>query len=297
MMKTETLAKIAVAYSGLVWGLFWIPLRELEKVGIAGVWATLVFYLVPAVLLLPVFAWRWRRHVEGGLWLVLLGLSTSVPLALYSFAMLYTEVVDAMLLFYLTPMWSTVLGRIFLGERITALRAMSIGIALLGMVVILGGSGGWPIPDSFGDWAALGSGFGWSVASVLLRLGNTNHALELTTQNFLWSAVAMILAAALFAQTPAPALGQAAAQLWWLVPTIVVVVMTGVYTSMWGAPLLSPAVVGLLFMTEISVGTVTAALWAGEPFGWRELTGVALISLAGVLESVVEVWRRGLARS
>jgi hypothetical protein len=48
-------------------------------------------------------------------------------------------------------------------------------------------------------------------------------------------------------------------------------------------------------MTEISVGTVTAALWAGEPFGLREITGVLLISIAGLAESVPlpPAWRRG----
>jgi len=43
-------------------------------------------------------------------------------------------------------------------------------------------------------------------------------------------------------------------------------------------------VVGLLFMTEVSVGAITAAIWAGEPFGWRELAGVVLISMAGLSE-------------
>ena len=39
-------------------------------------------------------------------------------------------------------------------------------------------------------------------------------------------------------------------------------------------------------MTEISVGTVTAALWAGEPFGAREIIGILLISGAGLVESL-----------
>ena len=45
-----------------------------------------------------------------------------------------------------------------------------------------------------------------------------------------------------------------------------------------------PGAVGLLFMTEISVGTVTAAIWADEPFGLREITGVVLVTLAGFTE-------------
>ena len=53
---------------------------------------------------------------------------------------------------------------------------------------------------------------------------------------------------------------------------------------------LNPGVVGLLFMTEISVGTTTAALFAGEPFGLREITGVILITLAGISEPIYQFW-------
>ena len=76
-----------------------------------------------------------------------------------------------------------------------------------------------------------------------------------------------------------------------LVPAILLVVMTGVYASMWGTPKLNPGLVGLLFMTEISVGAITAALWSGDPFGWREVIGIILISAAGMMESLWELWR------
>ena len=45
-----------------------------------------------------------------------------LALTLYTFAFIYTEVVRAMLLFYLTPVWSTVLARLVLGDAITSLR-------------------------------------------------------------------------------------------------------------------------------------------------------------------------------
>ena len=92
--------------------------------------------------------------------------------------------------------------------------------------------------------------------------------------------------------TTSPPLAVYLAQLPWLVPTVLAVVMTGVYASMWGTPKLNPGLVGLLFMTEISVGAITAALWSGDPFGWREVIGIILISGAGVLESLWEMWRR-----
>ncbi len=171
------------------------------------------------------------------------------------------------------------------------MRCIAIALAILGIMVIFGIDERLPWPENAGDWAALASGLGWAVASVLLRFDRGTDALELTVQNFLWSAIAIAVIAVVFAAAPAPSLPLVAAQLWWLVPTMIVVVMTGVYAALWGAPKLSPGLVGLLFMTEISVGAITAAIWSGDPFGMREVIGIVLISLAGILESVIDIWR------
>lgn len=219
---------------------------------------------------------------------MVIGLSTSVPLVLYSLAVLNTNVIRAMMLFYLSPVWSTLLERAVMKQPITALRWTGIAIAFAGMLVIFHGESSLPMPQNGGDWAALAAGFGWSVSTVLLRLGRHHRAIDLMVQNFLWSALAMILVVIAVGGHETPPLQLALAQMWWLAPVVLTVVISGVYTSMWGAPKLSPGIAGLLYMTEISAGTITAALWAGEPFGWREVVGVILISLAGVLESAVE---------
>lgn len=293
-MKTETLAKLACAYSGLVWGLFWIPIRALSGAGIDGLWATLFFYAVPFALVLPLLVLRWRPAVSGGLWLQILGLVPALSLVLYSVSILYTDVVRATLLFYLTPLWSTLLARLFLGEPITPLRWLAMAIAIIGMLVIFHADSGIPLPEQTGDWLALFSGFLWSVASILLRADKGTPAVDLLIQNFLWSALVALALLVAFGPglTASPPLDVYLAQLPWLIPTVLVVVMTGVYASMWGTPKLNPGLVGLLFMTEISVGAITAALWSGDPFGWREVIGIILISGAGVLESLWEMWRR-----
>jgi drug/metabolite transporter (DMT)-like permease len=298
-VKTETLAKLACAFSGLVWGLFWIPIRALAEAGIAGVWATLLFYAVPFMLVLPLAIWRWRHTAAGGLWLQTLGLTAAVSLVLYSVSMLYTDVVRAMLLFYLTPLWSTLLARMLLGEPITRLRWLAMALGLAGMLVIFKADIGIPLPQRSGDWLALISGLLWSAASVLFRIDKGTPTIELFTQNFIWSAIVALVFVLIvhpdFATSPP--LSAYVAQLPWLVPVIVVVVMSGVYASMWGAPKLNPGIVGLLFMTEISVGAITAALWSGDPCGWREVIGIVLITAAGVIESVWDLLARGARMS
>ncbi len=297
-LSIETRAKLACAYSGLVWGLFWIPLRQLQQAGINDHWAALIFYLIPFALAAVLVPFRWRSLAQGGLDLQLKAFLPALSLVVYSFAFFHTTVMRAMLLFYLTPVWSALLGRWILGEPITPVRWFSMALGFAGMFVLIGNGLSISAPLSLGDWLAALSGVGWALAAVILRLGKRYHALDLTIVDFVFAA---IIAAALFvafagSAGPAPQLDLLARILPWLIPGMLAVVATGVYASMWGVPYLNPAVVGLLFMTEISVGSITAALWSGEPFGPRELAGVLLITAAGTAEGVWEVWQKARAR-
>jgi drug/metabolite transporter (DMT)-like permease len=73
-------------------------------------------------------------------------------------------------------------------------------------------------------------------------------------------------------------------ELIWLIPFCGFVVVPAAFSTVYGPSQLSPGVSGLLFMTEISVTAVSAAIFSGEPFGWRECAGVALITVAGMME-------------
>lgn len=286
--RTETQAKLACAFAGVVWGLFWIPLRTLGDTGITGAWASVMLFFWPFVLLLPLAAWRWRRIMRGGARLQVTGLITATSLVLYADALIYTEVIRAMLLFYLTPVWSTLLARIILKEPITPARWVAIGLGFAGIVVIFGVDTGIPWPRNLGDWMGLASGMVWAVAAVRMRGDSENHAVEFTTIQFGWATLLALGIAFLpiAGAGPAPELERVAGVLPWLLPVVLLVVIPGTFAAMWGTALLSPGIVGLLFMTEISVGAVTAALWAGEPFGAREIIGVLLISGAGLAESL-----------
>jgi drug/metabolite transporter (DMT)-like permease len=294
-INEATLAKLAVAYSGFAWGLFWLPLRALDGAGIHGLWAVILFQALPGLLLLPVLALRWRQAHSHRATLMLLGLATAVPMVLYSASLLATDILRAMVLFYMMPVWSTVLDRLVFGTRVNPVRLAAIALAFAAMAIMFGEGVGLPLPRNAGDVMALAAGFLWSLATVLLRRGEDQSPLDLAGHFFLWSSLLATGLVAL-APLPAPPLALVAAQLWWLVPSLAVVVMTGVYASMWGAPKISPGLSGLLYMTEISAGTITAALWSGEAFGWREAVGVALITLVGALEGLIDVWRVSTAR-
>lgn len=294
VLSLETRAKLACAYSGMVWGVFWIPLRFVEAAGIKGAWSSVLFFLVPSLVLIPYqLIFRLGPVLRGGRQMQGTALLAALSLGFYALAVLYTEVIRAMLLFYLTPLWSTLLARAVLGEPITPVRWIAMGLAFAGMLVIFGIDLGAPWPRNIGDWMGLASGVLWAVTAVRLRSDRGNHPVEITAW-YLFYSLLLSLAVALIdfnGRSPLPDFSVAATTFAWVVPVLLIVIVPGAVAAMWGPKFLDPGIVGLLFMTEIIVGTTTVALWAGEPFGAREITGVVLIAGGAVIESVVQFWR------
>ncbi|MDC0912637.1 DMT family transporter [Paracoccaceae bacterium] len=287
----EVKAKFACLYAGAVWGLFWIPLRALEEAGIHGLWITVVYFLIPTICLTPVTLKRWKHVKKGGLSLQLTAMLSGGALLLYSTSIVYTDVVRAMLLFYLTPIWATILARIFLNDAITPSRIVAMAMAILGMLTIFGLGAQFPIPQNIGDWLGIASGILWAIAMVRLRMSESHSAIELTAGFFQWSLIFSASAAFLLARTYIPKVEQALPALPLLLIFMALLVLPGTYASLWGPKYLSPGIVGLLFMTEIVVGAISVALLAGEPFGIRELTGVLLIAGASMLEPLLALRR------
>lgn len=176
---------LACLYAGAVWGLFWIPLRALEDAGLHGLWITVVYFLVPTIGLLPVTLWRWRHVRAGGIQLQLTALISGGALLLYSTSIVYTDVVRAILLFYLTPVWATILARIYLGDRIKMIRIIAMVLAIFGMLTIFGLGAQFPMPRNIGDWLGLAAGFVWAIAMVRIRQAEDHSAIELTVGFFI----------------------------------------------------------------------------------------------------------------
>ena len=296
-LSLKAKASLACAYSGVAWGLFWIPLRGMDSAGVTDAWATVMFYGVPLLLFSPWILVNWRRILNCGWQMQFIGIATGVALAFYSAALLYTEVVRALVIYYTTPVWSLLLARIVLGEKITMARVLAIAFGLTGMLVMFGIDTGFPWPKNIGDWMALIGAMGWAVAAVLLRKDDGTRSMEICSVYFVYGVIAAVLLALspMAGDLEIPSWSTFVGVLPWSIP-IAIIVIPGAYAAFWGAPHLNPGVVGLLFMTELSVGGITAAIWANEPLGVRELTGIGLITLAGISEFIYAPMRRALWR-
>jgi drug/metabolite transporter (DMT)-like permease len=295
LLQSDAAASLAVALSGAFWGLFWIPLRALEHQGFAGNWTNVTLYAAASLLLLP-FLWLRRRPRRRDLpQLLVIGVFSGLGFALWNNSLLYGAVVRVTLLFYLTPVWSTILGAIFLRDPIGPLRLLSILLGIAGASMVLKFEGVFPVPRDAAEWCALASGVCFALATVYIRKSHDVGALEKTFANQAFAAPFALLflivlpapaptAAALLAGLPLILLACV-----WLVPVMLLIV--------WGSGRLDPGRVAILLLLEVLASAASAALLTDEPFGWREMTGCLLILGAGLVEGLDQLHASGRKRA
>lgn len=289
MRTPSSLASLIVISVGALWGVYWIPLRALDTIAAAGPWTTFAVLVLACAVLAPA-AWRARERLRATSRMALASLILGgASFALYSNGLLYGQVAVVILLFYLTPVWSTLIARLWLGWPVSRWRYGAIALGLIGIALVLHGShDGLPLPHTLGDWFGLASGFLWALASTGIHVHSRTRPME---TNFIFCAgaavMALVLALALGLDTPpqiAPADYAETAGwvlliggLWWA---------TSLTAFIWATLVLEPARIGILLMSEVVVGAVSAALFAGEPFGTQMMIGTALVIAAGLLETL-----------
>ena len=271
-----------IAISGALWGLYWIPVRHLEDRGVGVVWMTLGLFLVALAMFVPVLVRHPPARAVFTPRMLVTGLLTGGSFVLYSVSIVLTEVVTAILLFYLSPVWATVLGRLLLGERFTVSRLAALVLGLGGLWVVLGGESGLPLPRNLGDWCALTAGVTWAFGTLRVHQDAAVSPIAHTGALFVGGTVVIAILALLPAlEAPVPAVTAPAAAIVLAVAVLSVLSAGGI---LWGARLISPGRAGLLLMMEVITGLASAALLAGEPFGMVQVVGSTLIMAAALAE-------------
>ncbi|NOD83155.1 MULTISPECIES: DMT family transporter [unclassified Ruegeria] len=281
----STRASIVLVTGGALWGLYWIPVRFFFDQGLTGPWSGIAMYCAALIALIP-FVWSDRRMLARQ-WrdLMLSGMFTGAAFGLYSISLVYTDVVRSILLFYLTPIWGTILGVVFLKERLSLMRLAGLICGLGGLFVVLGGAGFVPWPQNLGDWLALASGICWALGTLgLYKAGSmtiSGQVFAFVIGALLLSLVSLLM---LGGQTLPNITGEESIRIAGYAMLSTFYVLPMIYMTIWPATKLSPAKVGLLLMSEVVVGIASAAALSGEPFGLREFLGAILIVSAAVVE-------------
>ena len=276
---------LGIAFSSALWGLFWIPVRAIEEAGISVQWTGPVLFACVSLIFLPIALMRWRVLRQAGPGLILTGLLPGTAFAFYAVSFNMTDVVHALLLFYVSPIWSTLLGLLLLGERLNLNRVAALIMGLGGLAVVLGDGVSFPWPRQMGDWFALASGLCWSFASVRLFKGGSTFIFEKTFAFIAGSFVVGVVLALLPLGIENALPDMASLKHGWLwIAGVALFLLPATWLTIWPTTVLSPARIGILFMTEAIVGIGSAAWLTDEPFGSREILGTALIMGAALVE-------------
>ena len=152
---------LAATGAAAMWGLWWIPIRTLESYGLHGAWAGIAMNGGALALLVPAVTGRGirleRRALVGA---VLAGVAVST----YSAALNYTDVVRAVLLFYLAPVWSKLIEWLWLKMPWHKSTGVALAAALIGAWLVLGGEVGSGALNS-GDVLSVVSGIAWAAGA------------------------------------------------------------------------------------------------------------------------------------
>jgi drug/metabolite transporter (DMT)-like permease len=284
------LAALALTFNAFTWGVSWWPFRWLQERGLHALWATVLVYAV-AVLLISLWqprAWSQLWRTPSLWWLVLAAGTTN---AAFNTAVTIGDVVRVVLLFYLMPLWAVLLARVLLGERLTALAALRVGLALAGAAIVLwpADGSGWPMPTSTAEALALLGGFAFALNNVMLR--REAHRPESARALAMFAGGTLVsLGAALWLGglgtvpwPPSPAPG-------WVTGLLVLagVFLLGNLALQYGTARLPANATAVIMVSEVLFASASAVALGAGTMSWALALGGSLIIGASLLAA----WRR-----
>ena len=271
-----------------MWGLFWIPQRALEAGGLTGGWATISQMVIPFAMLLPISLWRLYKGQSFGLEYPLIGLLFGGGIACYANSFLLTDVVRALILFYITPVWTTIFEIVFLRQIPRFYRYITLVLALSGVWIVFGQEGVIPLPQNSGDWIALLGGILIAASAVRMEIKKPEGIYPILFSFFFYGGLFTLIQSYFLSDYlgDAPSIESWVAMMPWLlliailfhIPTNIVIL---------GAPSrIGAGIFSIIILFEIVVGTFSAAVLTDELIGWREILGSAFIIFAGLTEII-----------
>ena len=270
-----------------LWGVVWLPLNALERMGVKGLWTTFLVFAAISLASLPFLIRSCRRgncpfSRMPTLLLIVFGGLTNL---LFFLALTETSVVRALMFFYLSPIWNLFLGRLVKGHPLTGQKFLVITISLIGAAVLLGLHQSRTFYWNLGDTLALGSGLSFALSVIGLQLSPRTPSWALTVVHWFGAALTALLGLLIWSPPPPPW----AEWVRWL-PLLILFAFgmqaTASLFILFSLTRLESYRVNILMLFEIIVGTVTYALWSLDHIQLHEWLGILLILLASLLDNV-----------
>jgi drug/metabolite transporter (DMT)-like permease len=289
-------AAAALVFNAFVWGTSWWPLRRLQDAGVHPLWSTALTFTIASLAIAAVRPRAVAQLVRTpALWVLVV--AAGCTNAAFNWAIVIGDVVRVVLLFYLMPLWTVLLARVVLGERLTRFAGARIALGTVGALIVLwpdpshvaaaGDGGALPLPRSLADWLGVIGGFSFAFNNVMLRREANRPEEGRSLAMFAGGAlVAGALAVALaadgaIAPVPPPALPWLALAL-----AVTVVFVAGNLCLQYGAARLPANGTAVVMLTEVLFASLSAVALGGGVLTARLAVGGALIVVGALLTAL-----------
>ncbi len=263
-----------------IWGVYWIPLRAIEAAGLSDAWSVTMLNFSPLLVLIPLMIWNYKSQTVNFRIALFAGFFIGIAFTCYATGLVASSVVRATMLFYLTPIWSTLIGVLWLNEQLTKGRLAAIVFGIGGVFLLLARNGNGSVPLNVGDVLAILSGVLWAVGISTIKRWPETPILMITTFQFVFSVLSSALIALFIFESnlPEPSAIKTAFPIAFAASVCVLLPM--LLAIFWISKFLFPGRVGVLMMSEVLVAILSATiLLPHETMApWQWIGGVAIIS-------------------
>ena len=281
-MKTKAFIYIIVA--GILWGTSGIFVHYLTPYGFSSLQMTavrgLVSFIGMAIYAALLDTKLFKIKPKDLLFFVPIGATLFATAYLYYTSMTMTSVSTAVVLMYMAPVYVMIFSVLFLGEKFSNVKLISLVAMLVGCCLVSGIIGGLAF-DAWGIVFGFLAGVSYATYNVITKIAlrGERNAVSMTVYSFLVMAIiAMSIA------KPVQIVKTASLNPWPAIPLLIglgivtFVIPYFLYTlAMRDLPAGTAAALGIV---EPMAATVFSVLFLGEELGWLPATGIVLILAA-----------------
>ncbi len=277
---------LLIVLSASAWGLYWLPLRAIEQTGMAGSWSIVLINACPLIVLFPLFIFNLEGLKVHTVPITCAGLMIGSAFTLYANGLVETTIIRATLLFYLSPIWSTILGIFWLSERLTRARVISILVAIIGLGLLLTDLNNLESTKlNIGDLFGFLSGIFWAIGATIIKRWPNSPTLPLTAIVYLTTTIISILFAIVIFQDPVPDIDTIRESFLTAATWSIIILLPSFWIIFRVSQLIFPGRVAILMMSEVIVAIASARILVpDETMVLLQWIGAGAILLAGFIE-------------
>ena len=194
--RTRDLGILALVILGPIWGYGWVATKVALEYSDALTFAALRVPLSAACLFLVMIVLRKPLRPPPLGYTMLIGLlQTTLFVGLVITALHDAGAGKVSVLTYTMPFWLLLLAWVFLGERLRGLQWLAVGLAFIGLVLVVRP---WEFDGVVSGVLTLLGGLSWAASAVVVKLMQRKYTvdvLSLTTWQMLFGSIPLVILA------------------------------------------------------------------------------------------------------